>query len=170
MKINSSEYLLFSLCFEILVFDQHHFPKRQKNSSVCSWFGDTVGKNTISVAFSFYAAQNYLLSAIYCHSQTFSYRFPAATEILPGYHLSSATHLALPLTACHYPPATTCHILPLPTRFFHRLYLPLPAFFSRSLPATTCHNLTLPPPATTCRYLPLPATICYYLTTSYYLY
>ena len=154
MKINSSEYLLFSLCFEILVFDQHHFPKRQKNSSVCSWFGDTVGKNTISVAFSFYANQNYLLSAIYCHSQTFSYRFPAATEILPGYHLSSATHLALPLTACHYPPATTCHILPLAhfllAKCFH---LPIPAN------ASTCQDLTLPPPTTTCRYMPLPATI-----------
>ena len=71
--------IFYLACFEILVFDQHHFPKRQKNSSVCLWFGDTVGKNTISVAFSFYATQNYLLSAIYCHSQTFSYRFPAAT-------------------------------------------------------------------------------------------
>ena len=81
------------------------------------------------------------LPSLFCH--------PPATA--STYH-----YLSLPAT-------TTCHILPLPTSFFHRLYLPLPAFFSRSLPATTCHCLPQSDTTPTCHYLPLPATACYYL-------
>ena len=93
----------------------------------------------------------------------------------------SLTNVLLPPTCCDLPttislfrhlPATTStyHYLPLPTCN----YLPhppttLPANFFHSLPATTCQSLPATAlPATTCRYLPLPATICYYLTTSYY--
>ena len=62
-------------------------------------------------------------------------------------------YLPLPATACHYPPATSCHILPLPASFCHSLY-PLHASFSHSLLAITCQYLPALP-ATTCHYLPL---------------
>ena len=100
---------------------------------------------------------------VLCHSQTSSYRLPAATYLPPS--LSSATYLPLPLptylptTTCHYPPATTCHILPLPyLPISSNLYLPLPA--SLYLPL---HYLPLPATTSTCQYLTLPAIACHYL-------
>ena len=101
------------------------------------------------------------LTCSLCHSQTSSYRLPAATYLPPS--LSFATYLPLPLptTTCHYPPATTCHILPLPyLPISSTLYLPLP--FSLYLPL---HYVPLPATTSTCQYLPLfpPATIWHYL-------
>ena len=96
---------------------------------------------------------------VLCHSQTSSYRLPAATYLPPS--LSSATYLPLPLptTTYHYLPLPTCNYLPHPPTT-------LPANFFQSLPATTCQSLpatALPATTSTCQYLTLPAIACHYL-------
>ena len=150
--------------FETLVFYQHHLPRKKKLKDLLVVWQIRSKKTSISVALPFLCDSELLvLSAIYCHSQTSS--LPAATYVLPDYHLSSATHLPLPLptTTSHCLPLPTCNYLPHPATTYQILPPSLLATTCFFLPLSTCHYLPQSDTTSTCHYLPLPATACHYL-------
>ena len=150
MKINSIEYLLFSL-FWNPGFWQTSLPQAPE-------------KLKCLLVVRRYSREKHNFSCLL---------FLCDSKLFVVCYLLSLTNFLLPLSCCYlnttrlpslvcHPPTTTSHCLPLPTCN----YLPHPASCALSAckmlpPANTCQCFNLPgsDTAATCRYMPLPAII-----------